>query len=147
MLLNTKDGISCDICGTIYKDNFVYYSWESTKFAVSPPSAPQQEKDLDTDVCEKCYGNAESKVKAFIADRLVPGTIKCDFCSDKLSGKFIYHRFLIHKVTIDKAQQTKGPVSVGMNHMDFNVGDDCFIELANLVTATRQKIKQSGGWS
>ncbi|MEM3000669.1 MAG: hypothetical protein QXP41_00555 [Candidatus Nitrosocaldus sp.] len=147
MLLSTKDGIYCDICGTIYKDQFTYFSWESNEVVVNPPNVSKHGKDLDIDVCEKCYIAAENKVRQFISNKVIPGTIKCDFCTNVMKGSFIYHKFIIHKVHIDRNKQANGASSVDMNYMDFNIDDACFKDLVNLVTNTRQKIKQSGVWS
>lgn len=152
MFLKTKDGISCDVCGTIYKDNFAYYSFESTLIAVDSKNlaVQQHHKDLDLDVCEKCYLNAESKVKKNISKVVVPNTIKCDFCPTILKGSFNYHRMLIHRVLVDSSQKDpKGTLipTVNKNFMDFNADDQCFKQLVNLAMETRESVKSKGDWS
>lgn len=146
MLLRTKDGISCDICSTIYKDQFNYYSFESNGIAVDSAAmrVSQLGKDLDIDVCEKCYIAAEEKVRKHIAKTPPAGAVKCDFCTNILKGKFSYHRMLIHKVEVDKAIDKP---KVTRNHMDFNADDGCFSQLANMAMETRKNIKSKGEWS
>lgn len=146
MLLKTKDGISCDVCGTIYKDVFNYYSFESSKIAIDSATmrVTQLGKDLDIDVCEKCYVAAEDKVRKNLIKAPVAGTVKCDFCTKLLKGKFDYHRILIHKVEVDKILDKP---KVTKNFMDFNADDGCFGQLANLAMETRQNAKTKGEWS
>lgn len=149
MLLKTKDGIACDLCGTIAKDNFVYYSFEGKPVLVDAAAhlVSQQPKDLDLDVCEKCYADAEQVVRKNLAPAVVPGTVKCDLCTKLMSGKFQYHIVLIHKVHVDKEQVKDGPFNVEMKFMDFNLDDNCFNNMANAALAVRQKIKSQGEWS
>lgn len=151
MLLTTRDGISCDICGTTYKKDFIYYSFESTLVTVNSTNMliKQLNKDLDLDVCEKCYLNAETKVRANIKTAQ-PNTVKCDFCTTMLKGSFNYHRILVHKVVVSESQKdAKGVVipSVFKNFMDFNSDDACFQNLVNLAMETRNNIKTKGEWS
>ena len=146
MLLKTKDGIYCDICGTIYKDVFTYYSFESTTISVDTAarSVNQGNKDLDVDVCEKCYTNAEDRVRKNLVKIMTPNTIKCDFCTVIMKGKFDYHRILIHKVDVDR--NTDRP-KVSRNHMDFNADDACFEQFVNIAMETRKTVKAKGEWS
>lgn len=146
MLLKTKDGICCDICGTTYKDQFTYYSFESSVVQVDSASlrVAQGGSDLDVDVCEKCYANAEEKVKQNIAKAPIPNTVKCDFCKSVLKGKFTYHRILVHKVDVDRNVDKP---KVSRNHMDFNADDGCFGQFANMAMETRKAVKSKGDWS
>jgi hypothetical protein len=146
MLLKTKDGICCDICGTTYKDQFIYYSFESSIVSVDSAvlRVVQGAKDLDVDVCEKCYTNAEDKVKQNIAKAISPNTIKCDFCTAVLRGKFNYHRMLIHRVDVDRNVEKP---KVSRNYMDFNADDTCFGQFANMAMETRKAAKSKGDWS
>jgi uncharacterized Zn finger protein len=148
MLLKTKDGVACDLCGTISKENFTYYSFEGTPVLVDAATCvvSQQSKDLDIDVCEKCYSEAEQVVRKNIAPAIARGTVKCDLCTKVMSGKFQYHIVLIHKVHVDK-DQADAPPKVEMRFMDFNLDDNCFISMANAALATRQKMKAQGDWS
>jgi hypothetical protein len=149
MLLKTKDGIACDLCGSISKENFVYYSFEGTPVSVDTAACivAQQPKDLDIDVCEKCYTEAEQIVRKNLAPAVVRGTVKCDLCTKVMSGKFQYHIVIIHKVYVDKEQAKEGPFKVDMKFMDFNLDDSCFTSMANTVLAVRQKVKSQGDWS
>lgn len=146
MLLNSKDGISCDLCGFVQKNRFTYYSMESKGLQVNTAgnSIAQLGKDLDIDVCEKCYGAMLEAVKKYIVNGTKRGSIKCDFCPSVKSGTFKYHALIIHKVTADKDVKEKGPAEVQMNVMDFNLDDECFVLMANQVVVNRQKVKSGG---
>lgn len=146
MLLTSKDGISCDLCGFIQKNRFTYYSLESKGIQVntSGNSIAQLGRDLDIDVCEKCYNDMIEAVKKYIVNGTKRGTIKCDFCPKVHSGNFKYHVLSIHKVTADKDVKEQGPSDVQMNIMDFNLDDECFVLMANQVMASRQKVKSGG---
>lgn len=146
MLLSSKDGISCDLCGLIQKNRFTYYSIESKGLQVNTAGASivQLGKDLDIDVCEGCYGSMIEAVKKYLVNGSKRGTIKCDFCPKVEVGNFKYHVLGIHKVTADKDIKEQGPSDVQMNIMDFNLDDQCFVLMANQVMANRQKVKSGG---
>lgn len=150
MLLKTKDGIACDLCCSIHKENFIYYSLEGIPVNVDTNTflVAKQSKDIDLDICEKCYNDTEQTVRKHLAAAPpARGTIKCDLCPKIMTGKFTYHIILIHKVHVDKEQAKSGPSNVEMKFMDFNLDDDCFMKLANTALAVRQKLKDQGDWS
>lgn len=70
MLLPSKNGIKCDICGTIHKLKFVYYSYDCHKICVDIERAEtSKEKITDVndsiigfDVCEKCHNDLIKKM-------------------------------------------------------------------------------------
>lgn len=148
MLLPSKDGISCDLCSMIQKNRFTYYSLDSKGVQVNAAAASvvQLGKDLDIDICEKCYMDMITAVKKYIVNGTKRGTIKCDFCPKTLSGAFKYHVLALHKVSADKDVKEQGPSDVQMNIMDFNLDDECFILMANQVMANRQKVKAGGAY-
>ncbi len=54
MLLNTKDGIRCDICASELRLQFEYYSIECKKVEVRMgASFPQPNLDLDIEICQQ----------------------------------------------------------------------------------------------
>jgi hypothetical protein len=61
MLLPSRDGIKCDLCGTELKNKFEYYSYACTKVSVdkeraqSGKSTVTDDDILDFDVCVKCH--------------------------------------------------------------------------------------------
>jgi hypothetical protein len=67
MLLTSKDGIACDLCGREYKRKFSYYSAEFTKISadaekkVTGPTEVDK-KHLNLDICEICYNSLAQKV-------------------------------------------------------------------------------------
>ena len=109
MLLSSKDGIGCDLCGVIYRNRFTYYSLESKGIQVNAAahSVVQLGKDMDIDVCEKCYTDMIEAVKKYLVNGTKRGTIKCDFCPKVLNGAFKYHTLLIHKVSADRMSKRR----------------------------------------
>jgi len=60
MILPTKDGITCDRCGRILKDQFEYYSDKRTRVQVdrsrSKTGVVEVDEDiLDFDICTTCH--------------------------------------------------------------------------------------------
>ena len=61
MLLSSKDGIKCDICGNEFRKKFSYYSYDCHKVDVDVEKA-ETKKATDVegsivsfDVCEECH--------------------------------------------------------------------------------------------
>ena len=63
MLLPDKSGIECDLCGTVHKSQFVYYSYDCHKVSVDlSKMETKREKATDVDgsvigfdICENCH--------------------------------------------------------------------------------------------
>jgi hypothetical protein len=67
MLLASKDGIGCDLCGREYKHKFSYYSAEFTKISADAEkkmTGPTEvdKKYLNLDICQICYDGFAKKV-------------------------------------------------------------------------------------
>lgn len=70
MLLQSRDGIKCDICGAELKNKFTYYSYACTKVEVDKELAKSgklttiEDDVLDFDVCIQCHDkNVKSALK------------------------------------------------------------------------------------
>lgn len=75
MLLSTKDGIACDLCGAESRRQFTYYSLEAAKVVVD---AEQQRvsktpdidrRYLNLDVCERCWEELCAKVLRVVRNK------------------------------------------------------------------------------
>lgn len=73
MLLPNKDGIKCDWCGAIMKDEFQYYSIECTLVDVDRKRASTKPVEvdnntLDFDVCPECHQERVQLMRKFNGD-------------------------------------------------------------------------------
>jgi hypothetical protein len=144
MFLHTKDGITCDICKVVYKDKFIYYSFDFNSIEVdsSKMFINNSGVSYDIDVCDQCFENFKKKI---IISANKHNTIKCDLCSVQMTGKFLYYRVLIHKIFVDKSN-TKN-TTVEKNVFDLNVDQQCFKGISDMVMANRIEMKKKGEWS
>jgi len=70
MMLPTKDGIRCDLCGKEYRSKFIYYSYDCHKVSVDiSRMETKREKATDVDgsivgfdVCEECHSTFVKKM-------------------------------------------------------------------------------------
>lgn len=69
MLLPSKDGIACDLCGKKYQHKFSYFSAEFTKISADAEKkitgpVDVDKKYLNLDICMGCYEILAQKVVA-----------------------------------------------------------------------------------
>ena len=69
MLLDSKDGIQCDGCGTVLRDKFDYYSINCARVKVDcdrAETSPVQVDDdiLDFDICTECHKKRIDEMKS-----------------------------------------------------------------------------------
>ena len=145
MFLTTKDGIICDLCGIIYKDEFVYYAIAASKISlinnmrVGPPTDA-----LNADICTPCYDKMLDKVRANLGSHSHQ-SIKCDLSKQRKSGTFDYYRLIFDRIDVNRAREPD--VKVDRNVMDLTLIDK-FDELSKQVKVIKSKIKQDKGmWS
>lgn len=64
MLLDTKNGIVCDLCNRPHKNQFVYYSMRMVKVSVDVDAKQtiHTDTDIDLDVCEFCKKKLEERI-------------------------------------------------------------------------------------
>jgi len=115
MLLQTKDGIKCDLCSTEYKNSFNYYSIDCSKVHVDVRAkyTTKATKEYDFDVCELCWeGMRESIMEYGVESRGFK--LKCELCGHMMAGKFDYYYAEIHYVPINKDDHVAGEVPDGL---------------------------------
>jgi len=111
MQLKEKDGILCDLCGTVYKSDFSYFSWDFKQVEVIDNRRPSLNQLLrmqtvfSLDVCTLCWDKYKSKIIKNYATtmskvRKVPIGIVCDLSGVKLLGTFSYYYIEVTKVGV-----------------------------------------------
>ena len=95
MQLKDRDGIACDICGTSYRTDFRYYSFDIRNIAVNdnlrPPIGSMLSSNVifSLDVCEKCMGNVAEDVKKNY--KAIKNAVCCDLTGKVLTGTFEFY--------------------------------------------------------
>ena len=148
MLLPTRDGVRCDICGTSHRNAFVYYSFDCKAVIADTPKGivNSQSTEESYDVCEACYNSLVEQCKKHIRD-VKKNTIRCDLCPKYMDGKFELKRVVITKVTVDSKQKAEGPLEVQHKHMDFNICAECWSGIGKKINKTKESLKEKGDWS
>jgi hypothetical protein len=147
MFLSTKDGISCDHCGSVHRKKFTYYSLEWEKIVVDANKGTINKKMADsTDMCDQCYNIWMEKCNKNIGEYR-KHAVKCDMCPKYMQGAFDYYRVLFTEVTVDSEQKKEGPLEVKKNAMDLNIGSGCRNDIFKKVAEVKESTKQKGGWS
>jgi len=110
MLLDTKDGVRCDICNMIQRDNFIYYSYDCRlRYSIDNNHEYQEldsTPDTSLDVCDICY-NAHAQ---YVVENYKPTVVKptrhypkgiyCDLSSVLLIGNYKFYHISITKVHV-----------------------------------------------
>jgi hypothetical protein len=144
MFLDSKDGISCDHCGTIYKDQFVYYSTRAIKYVFQGRHrSPPQNTDFNTDMCSSCYEKLLDQVRKFIGPNR-KDKIKCDLSNTYKSSNFTYYLVYFDRIDVDKKRLEDDTVRADKDVMDLNIIKG-FDELLKKTQVIRKKIME-GGW-
>jgi hypothetical protein len=144
MFLDTKDGIICDFCGTIYRDRFVYYSVNDSKRTIANNFLTSaQQGEMNADMCTHCYEKLLNDVRKYLGP-VKKGKIKCDLSKQYKNGTFTYHWMVFDKVDIDKSRADE--VKIDKKVMDLTL-IDAYNKLLEQVKVTREKIKKEGVWS
>lgn len=135
MFLPSNDGIICDFCGTIYKDQFEYYSTRSVEYQMlqNIRSAPR-DAGLNSDICISCYNILMEDVKNNLGIHH-KDKIKCDLSKTWKSGTFVYYIIYFDKVVVNRNSEEENQVKVEKNVMDLNVinGMDKLIERTQVI--------------
>jgi len=111
MQLESKDGIACDLCGTSYKLDFVYYSVDIRAFNVHNNIKPSFKQlgisriVFSLDVCQICYNDLAKKIvtnnKAIQSDkRRVFVGILDDLSGTVMQGDYIAYYCNFSKVDV-----------------------------------------------
>jgi hypothetical protein len=145
MFLATKDGIICDLCGTIYKDEFVYYAVAASKISlVSNMRSGAPSSVLSADLCTPCYDKMLDQVRANLGPHSRK-SIKCDLSKQRKTGTFDYYRLIFDHIDVNRNREPD--VKVEKNVMDLTLIDK-FNELSKKIEVTKSKMQQQEGmWS
>lgn len=138
MLISTKDGIACDICGTIYKNDFVYYA--ATESAISP-GVMNRSTPKEYDICTQCFNRFQDICKKYLG-KFKPNAIKCDMCPKYMAGKFIYYKIIFDRVIvklIGEGDNKKFTTDVDKQVLDYNICENCH---ASMIQSQINKNKQ-----
>ena len=110
MLLPKRDGIICDMCSDISKDDFKYHSYDFRSVRVHDnrmdPIEFRNASDNTLDVCENCHGKIKKLVMKFHKAspckpiRHYHTGITCDITGSRLSGSYSFKHCDIADVTV-----------------------------------------------
>lgn len=146
MLLKEKNGIICDFCGVIYKNQFTYYSISAIIGKVlNNMRVSRDDAKFNTDCCIACYESMRETCLKFVGP-FKHKTIKCDFSDQYLSGTFNYYILNFDKVEVDKKLAEDAKVSVEKQVLDFNLSEVKFNELQDRVKKINSKYSEEQ-WS
>lgn len=144
MLLETNDGVGCDLCSLEMKDKFTYYSFVFKKIEVKNGfTTIGNSVDWDIEICSICYNNMLDRCRKHIGN-IKSGFIKCDLCPAYNNGNFEYFVTRLDKVTVNR--DTNPSTSVEGNVMDFNVCVPCRNQLKSMKSQIEQP-KPKGNWT
>ena len=122
MQLKERDGIACDLCGTTYKTEFTYLSWDFRQAQVRDNMRPSlgmifsMQIVFSFDVCMACWEKFKSKIvknysTTMSKTRRIPVEITCDLSGKKFTGTFLYYHVEVTKVDVSM----KGQANVCIN--------------------------------
>jgi hypothetical protein len=120
MQLKDRDGIACDQCGTTYKTDFLYYSFDFRLVPVQENRKPsiQQVFNLQIvfslDICTQCFEGIKQKVVENYAKTMTPNVklrgrtqvgVVCELTGEKLAGTFAYYHCNVVRVEVKMSGQ------------------------------------------
>lgn len=126
MQLKERDGISCDHCGTTYKTDFVYYSFDFRLLSVIDNRRPSLSNIFRTNVvfsldfCTACFEKIKGTIVEKYQSTMTPDFKKrgkraimltCDLTGEKLLGTFNYYHCNVIKVDVRMSGQANVCVS------------------------------------
>lgn len=134
MQLKTKDGICCDYCGTTYKDEFQYLSFDfkSVSMLIGPVGSSQR-PDPDTilgyptifscDICTKCFDSFKKRIVDNYTKNMNKSRymIACDWEGIKITGDHYYCE--VSLVKVDLVGQPN--ICAKCEHKTFENGQPC----------------------
>lgn len=142
MLLKSRDGIRCDLCGSVHKKNFSYYSADGIGLKISNKMSSKTSRNLNFDMCELCYGKTRDIILSHIKDAKV-GYVKDDY-SDNFFNNAEYMSIILTKVVVNS--ESGGVVSQDQD-IDIVLVGDSLKNLIKTVTEIRKKYKEEDEWT
>lgn len=124
MQLKERDGIACDYCGTTYRNDFDYYSFDFHNVQVHENIRMPIENILSTniifsvDVCTACFDQFRTRVvenykKAMSHKRRAQQPLVCDWTGRILTGTFEYYYCVVTSVSVRLTGQPNVCVNCG----------------------------------
>ena len=140
MLLKSKDGIRCDLCGTPYRENFTYYSCDGSinVIDVSKHLNNKTSQTITFDMCSNCYSKYTDIILNNVK-KIQPGKIKDDF-SDAFYTKTAYAKIILTKVVV--AKEAKNGVMSSNEDIDIVVAGESLKNLSKQIIEVRGKYSE-----
>lgn len=142
MLLKSRDGIRCDLCGSVHKSDFSYYSCDGVGLKIANKMSSKTSKNINFDMCEICYGKARDKILSHIKDAKI-GYVKDDY-SDNFYNNGEYMSITLTQVSVE--QKKGGVVSQNLD-IDIVLAADSLKDLIKTITEVRKKYKEEDEWN
>lgn len=116
MQLSDRSGISCDLCGVNYRQDFTYYSFDFRPVTVVDNRRPSLDMIFSTtvssslDVCGACFKQITDTVithnKSQMSDkRRQQIHVNCELTGNKLIGSYTYYYCCVATVHVQMAGQ------------------------------------------
>lgn len=146
MQLSDRSGIACDSCGTTYKEDFKYYSFDfrlcnvfnDKRKAIDLLLREQPVNSLD--ICNKCFDKMRKQVVATY--KPVRKGMVCDLTGKELSGTYDFYHCNITEVIVSLSEQPFSCTSCQTKTYDDSstckkCGGEEFVKVANVKTDDR----------
>lgn len=129
MQLKEKNGIACDCCGTSYRNDFDYLSFDFHVVRVTDNRRIPIEQiiksnvALSLDVCTSCFDGIKTRVvenykKVMSPKRRASAPVICDWTGNILSGSYTYYYCNITSVQVRLTGQTSYCVGCNTKTLD-----------------------------
>jgi len=115
MLLNGKDGIKCDYCGSIHQTDFKYYSVDVSQCTINGGREQSKTSYSTYDWCERCMDHFAELIKKHYKpvnasqDRRIT---HCELSGQILTGTYIMYRMNIDAITVNLSRTKE----LGIDH-------------------------------
>ena len=138
MQLKDRDGIACDQCGTTYKTDFLYYSFDFRIVPVNENRRPSLDRLLNTqvtfslDICPQCFEKIKTTVIENYAKNMnrdvryrgKPMTgVVCELTGEKMVGTFNFYHCNVIKVDVKMSGQPN--ICVNCQTKTYEEGQPC----------------------
>lgn len=156
MQLKDRDGIACDQCGTTYKTDFLYYSFDFRLVPVQENRRPNIQQILNMqstfslDICVQCFEEIKQKVVENYSSIMTANVkhrerrqvgVVCELTGVKQTGTFNYYHCNVVRVEVQMSGQPNVCVGCKKQTLDSDTPCSCggtnFIRLAATKTDDR----------
>lgn len=130
MQLKERDGIACDYCGTSYRNDFDYLSFDFHMVNVVDNHRIPIEQILRTnivfsiDICTSCFDSFKQKIIENYKKIMSPKrranaqTLCCDWTGDTLNGTYTYYYCVVTKAYVRLTGQPNVCIKCGAKTFD-----------------------------